>query len=97
MKPTAFLLDRTNLDDRTASEMTEYLTTLARAEGPVVIRLDFRRVEWIGSAAVGTLIGLNRRVNETAGRLVLENVNATVADVLRLTRLDRVLEIRPTA
>jgi anti-anti-sigma factor len=97
MKPTTFLLDRTGLDDQTASAVADYLTSLAYDQGPVKIHLDFRRVEWLGSAAVGTLIGLNRRIVEGKGRLVLDNVNDTVADVLRLTRLDKVLEIRPTA
>jgi len=89
MHPKTFILDRNCLDDHTASVVADYLTDLAH-DGPVKIHLDFRQVEWIGSAAVGTLIGLNRRV----GRLVLDNVNETVADVLRLTRLDQVLEIR---
>jgi len=97
MTPTTFHLDRTGLDDQTALAVADYLTKLAYDDGPVEIRLDFRRVEWVGSAAVGTLIGLNRRVLGGNGRLVLDNVNETVADVLRLTRLDQVLEIRPKA
>jgi anti-anti-sigma factor len=87
MRPTTFHLDTTGLDDRTAFEVTDYLIGLR----PTALRLDLRRVEWIGSGALGMLIGLNRHVS---GRLVLDNVSQPVADMLRLTRLDRVLYIR---
>jgi anti-sigma B factor antagonist len=94
MKTTTFRLDHTGLDAKTVSEMTDELTKLAYSDGPLEIRIDFDHVEWIGSAAVGLLIGLHRQVAGAAGRLVLVNVNAMVADILRLTRLDLVLEIR---
>jgi anti-sigma B factor antagonist len=94
MKTTTFRLDQTGLDAKTVSEMTEELTRLAYTEGPLEIRIDFDRVEWIGSAAVGLLIGLHKQVAGAAGRLVLFNVHPLVGDVLRLTRLDHVLEIR---
>jgi anti-anti-sigma factor len=97
MQPTTFLLERTGLDDQTACILANYLGRLARTHGPVKIHLDFRQVEWIGSAAVGTLIGLNRHMLGAESRLVLDNVNETVADVLKLTRLDQVLEIRRKA
>jgi anti-anti-sigma factor len=93
MQLKTFLLDHTGLDD----QMTDYLTLLAHVTGPVEIRLDMRRIEWLRSATLGSLLLLHRRVHGEASRLVLENVNATVADVLRLTRMDQVLEIRAKA
>ena len=94
MKTTTFRLDHTGLDAKIVSEMTEELTRLAYTDGPLEIRIDCDRVEWIGSAAVGLLIGLHKQVGGAAGRLVLVNVHPQVGDVLRLTRLDHVLEIR---
>lgn len=93
MQLKTFLLEHTGLDD----QMTDYLTLVAHVTGPVEIRLDMRRIEWLGSATLGSLILLHRRVLDEASRLVLDNVNDAVADVLRLTRLDQVLEIRPKA
>jgi anti-anti-sigma factor len=94
MRRTTFHLDVTGLDEQTASAVTDYLVDLVHQGGPVEFQLDFRRVEWIGSAALGTLIGLNRRV---AGRLVLTNVSEPLADVLRLTRLDCLLHVQQRA
>ena len=94
MKTTTFRLAHTGLDAQIVAEMTDELTKLAYEDGPLEIRIDFDRVEWMGSAAVGLLIGLHKQVAGAAGRLVLINVNPLVGDVLRLTRLDHVLEIR---
>jgi anti-anti-sigma factor len=94
MRRTTFLLDVTGLDEQTASAVSDYLVDLVHQSGPVEFQLDFGRVEWISGAALGTLIGLNRRV---AGRLVLMNVRAPLADVLRLTRVDRLLHVRQRA
>jgi anti-anti-sigma factor len=88
MQLKTFLLDHTGLD----GQMTDYLSLLAHVTGPVEIRLDMRRIEWLCSATLGSLILLHRRVLDEASRLVLENVNGTVADVLQLTRLDQMLD-----
>ena len=59
--------------------------------------LDFSRVEFISSQAIGIVIGLNRRLAKLPhSKLLLCGVSGKLIELLRITRLDRVLTIKPT-
>jgi anti-sigma B factor antagonist len=62
-----------------------------------LVILDFSRVEFISSQAIGIVIGLNRRLAALPhSKFLLCGINAKLSELLRITRLDRVLKIKPT-
>jgi anti-sigma B factor antagonist len=62
-----------------------------------VLILDFSRVEFLSSQAIGIVIGLNRRLSALPqSKLLLCGVNGKLTELLRITRLDRVLKVKPT-
>jgi anti-sigma B factor antagonist len=59
--------------------------------------LDFERVQYLSSQAIGILLGMQKRLAALKnGRLVLCGVGPRLMELLRITRLDRVLTVRPT-
>ena len=61
------------------------------------IILDFSRVEFLSSQAIGIVIGLNRRLSALPNsKLLLCGVNAKLTELLRITQLDRVLKVKAT-
>jgi anti-anti-sigma factor len=94
MHSTTFLLDVTGLDEHMADAVTDRIIDFG---SPLELRLDFRKVDWITSAALSCLVALNRRLAEAKGHLILENVGKQVAEVIRVSRLDRVLDVRRQA
>ena len=61
------------------------------AVGALVIDLD--GVPFVDSAGLAALIGLSRRVSESGGRVVVSRVRRPVRRLLRITGVDRRLEI----
>ena len=51
--------------------------------------LDFRDVEYVGSAALGILITLQKKLADVDGTLVLCDLPQEVLDVLEVTKLDQ--------
>jgi anti-anti-sigma factor len=58
---------------------------------PLVV--DFNSVTNMSSSALGMLLTLHKHVCEDGGKLVLCNIQPTIADVFRITRLDNVFDI----
>lgn len=58
------------------------------------LSLDFAQVEYLVSLDLGALVGLHRKMNDLGGRLTLFNVNDHLREVLTITHLDRLFEIR---
>ena len=55
--------------------------------------LDFARVRYVGSAMLGTLVRLQKRLVARGGSLRLCSIPAVLADMFTLTRLDRILDV----
>ena len=55
--------------------------------------IDFAGVDRINTRELGDLIRLHLRCKRTERELILENVAETVASVIYLTRLDRLIRI----
>ena len=60
--------------------------------GVRAIVVDLSPTDYVDSAGLGTLVLLTKRARESGGRIVLSGLNDRVLDLLRLTRLDQVLE-----
>jgi anti-sigma B factor antagonist len=58
------------------------------------LRLDLGQVRYLTSTALGRLVALHKRVRAAGGALALANVTDPVYEVICLTRLHEVLDVR---
>ncbi|UCC44839.1 MAG: STAS domain-containing protein [Candidatus Zixiibacteriota bacterium] len=58
------------------------------------LTIDFRNLNYISSAGLGVLLATYKRLDNLGKTMVLRNLNPHIADVFRLTGLDRVFDIR---
>jgi anti-anti-sigma factor len=86
-----------SLDAGVIDEVGGQLLRLVEAQRPRLLLLDFADVRYLGAAGLGTLLGVNKRLEETGGRLVLTNLSHHVYELFEITRLDTVLDIRTGA
>ncbi|MCI0684378.1 MAG: STAS domain-containing protein [Gemmataceae bacterium] len=56
--------------------------------------LDLDRVEYVTGAGLGKIVVMNRRVKAAGGQFSLRNVNDFADEILRITRLDRLIDVR---
>jgi anti-anti-sigma factor len=57
------------------------------------VLLDFSDVGYMDSSGVGWLLSCHKRMKEAGGKLVLASPQPIVGNLLRMLRLDKVLEI----
>lgn len=89
---TASLMDPLELQG-----ISEALYRLVDVEDNRLIVLDFERVEYIASQAIGILISLHKKLAALPhSRFVLCGVSPRLMELLRITRLDKMLLIKPT-
>jgi anti-sigma B factor antagonist len=73
------------------------LNKLVDEEDRRILVLDFSKVEYLSSQAIGIVIGLHRKLSALPNsKLLLCGVNAKLMQLLKITRLDRVLTLKPT-
>jgi len=61
------------------------------------IVLDFERVQYLSSQAIGILLAMQKKLSALKkSNLVLCGVGARLMELLRITRLDKVLTIKPS-
>ena len=56
--------------------------------------LDFTKVRYLSSQAIGVLLSLHKKIAQVRGSLVLCGVGPELMDLLRITRLNRMFTIR---
>jgi anti-anti-sigma factor len=71
------------------------LQDLADQPGRHEVLLDLSDVDNLTSAALAGFLKLQKKLQQRGGRLVLAHANAAVREVLAVTYLDRVFEVRP--
>ncbi len=75
----------------------EALYHLVDAEDQRRLVLDFEKVDYISSQAIGIVLTLNKKLSALKqSRLVLCGVGPKLMELLRITRLDKILTIKPT-
>jgi anti-sigma B factor antagonist len=73
------------------------LNKLVEEEDRRILVLDFSKVEYLSSQAIGVVISLHRKLSALPNsKLLLCGVNAKLMQLLKITRLDRVLTLKPT-
>jgi anti-sigma B factor antagonist len=88
----------TSLMDAIAlEEIGQSLYRLIDAEDRRRIVLDFEKVQYISSQAIGIVLTMNKKLGQLPNsKLVLCGVGSRLAELLKITRLDRLLTIKPT-
>lgn len=59
--------------------------------------LDLARLQKVDSAGVGKIVACFSRVKKAGGKLSIAGAEGSVRDVLRMTQVDRIVGIYPTA
>jgi anti-anti-sigma factor len=89
---TASLMESAQLE-----QMAERLDHLVDEQDQRHIVLDFERVQYLSSQAIGMLLGMQKKLASLKNsRLILCGVGPRLMELLRITRLDRVLTVKPT-
>ena len=89
---TAWLMDARELD-----EVGEQLYRVVEGPDARQVVLDFAKVEYVSSQAIGIIMNVHRKLTELKKpKPVLCGLRPKLLQLLRITRLDRVLTIKPT-
>ena len=79
------------LDTVTSAELKEKLDEIDYEN--VDIEFDFTEVEYISSAGLRLVIALQKQTTGTGNKLVIKNINKVVAEVFKVSGLNKVLTI----
>ncbi|MFO0874072.1 MAG: STAS domain-containing protein [Phycisphaerales bacterium] len=82
------------LDNRTAEEFVAQVTQLVEG-GVNRIIVDCAALNYVSSAGLAALLRVHARMRRLEGDVRLAGLRHAVAQVLRLTHLDRLLEMYP--
>jgi len=88
--------DRKILDELSISEIQDELSRLVADRSQVRLLLSFKNVEHLSSAALGTLINLNKQVQDKRGDLRLADIAPPIYEVFKITRLNKLFKIHGT-
>ncbi|MBN1555644.1 MAG: STAS domain-containing protein [Phycisphaerae bacterium] len=81
------------LDELSIAEIGKELQKMvALAPVPKMV-VDFRNVTNMSSSALGMLITLHKRIREANGQLRLCNIQSTIEEVFKITRLNEIFQI----
>jgi anti-sigma B factor antagonist len=85
------------MDPMVLEGIGQSLNKLVDDEDRRLIVMDFTKVEFLSSQAIGIVISLHRKLTALPrSRLVLCGINGKLAELLKITRLDRVLKVKKT-
>jgi len=81
------------LTEAAVADVSKYLKGIVNSESRVKFIIDFTTVTYLTSAALGVLIGVQKRIAAKRGQLKLVGLAGDVREVFRITRLDQVFDI----
>jgi len=85
------------MDPVILEEIGKELYRLVDDEDRRKIVLDFERVQYLSSQAIGIILTLNKKLGALKhSKLVLCGVGPKLMELLKITRLDRILTVKPT-
>jgi anti-sigma B factor antagonist len=89
-----FLLSRRIVDEEDIEATFGELQQIVDSGEAGKVVLSFRKVEFLSSAVLGRLVRLHKALQSTGGRLILCRIPPTIFEVFKLTKLDKVLNIK---
>lgn len=90
----ATLTTKRILNEELIQVLGNELFALVDIDGRKKIVLDFKRVEYFSSAALGKLITLDKKVKTAKSKLRLCSLNPEIYEVFVITRLTKLFDIR---
>jgi anti-sigma B factor antagonist len=85
------------MDPLELKNIGESLYTLVDDQDKRLMILDFEKVQYLSSQAIGIVITLHKKLSALKNsRLVLCGVTPKLQELLKITRLDRLLTVKPT-
>jgi anti-sigma B factor antagonist len=84
------------IDEQEIQEFGQELYELVERENRKKIVLNFGNVEFLSSAALGKLIGFDKRVKQHGAELVLSNIRPEIYEVFAITKLTKLFVIKDT-
>ena len=85
------------MDPMILEEIGRELYRLVDEEDRRKLVLDFERVQYLSSQAIGIILTLNKKLGALKhSKLVLCGVGPKLMELLKITRLDRILTVKPT-
>ena len=90
------LLDKKILDEAVIQDLGDDLFQLVDQHYKVKLALNFEKVEFLSSAALGKLITLNKKVQAENGTLKLCCISPQIYEVFRITKLNKLFDITDT-
>ena len=84
----AEFFDCLRLDPNPVQELRKLFEDHLRAKGRPELVVDLNGVSFAGSAALGNFVALHRIARPKGGRLIFCNVDPTVFEVFRVSKLD---------
>lgn len=82
------------LDESNIAQIGDRLFRLVDQDGRKKLVLNFEKVEYLSSAALGKLITLEKKTKAQAGRMKLCNIKPGILEVFKITRLDKMFDIQ---
>jgi anti-sigma B factor antagonist len=85
------------MDPIELEQLAQILYRLIDVEDHRRLVLDFERVQYLSSQAIGIVLTVNKKLSALSNsKLVLCGVGPRLQELLKITRLDRLLTIKPT-
>ena len=82
------------IDEEEIQELGQELYDLVERDNRGKIILNFSNVEFLSSAALGKLIGFEKRVKQNASELILTNIRPEIYEVFAITKLTKLFDIK---
>lgn len=87
-------VDRKILDEASIQELGRELFQLVEEEKRKKLLLNFSKVDFLSSAALGKLITLDKKVKAHAGQLKFSNIRPEIYEVFAITKLNKLFDIK---
>jgi anti-sigma B factor antagonist len=87
-------VDSKIIDEAEIQELGQELYDLVERDDRKKIVLNFSNVEFLSSAALGKLIGFDKRVKQHKAELVLSNIRPEIYEVFAITKLTKLFQIK---
>src|SRR5215510_5116139 len=85
------------MDAATIEEIGRQLYHLVDAQDQRRIVMDFEKVQFISSQMIGVVMNMNKKLMALKNsKLILCGVTGKLLEVIKITRLDKILTIKPT-
>lgn len=82
------------IDEEEIQELGQELYDLVEREDRKKIILNFGHVEFLSSAALGKLIGFEKRIKQNSAELILTNIRPEIYEVFAITKLTKLFDIK---